>query len=107
MKALTDQLIVLYESPEMVAERNGLLQLSNEARRNLQRGKTRIITAGEPPPDIIRHGLVVASGYQGINEGDTILYNKHDADEFEEDRKTYYRIHGSKALAKVMHTSTN
>lgn len=103
MKAPLGRVIVLYKSPDMASENEfGFYELSEEARRNMMRGKTRIIRSDDPPPDIIRNGVVVASSSREVGTGWTVLFNKHDGDAFELGRCTYYSIPTEFIKARVL-----
>ena len=90
--ALKGNVIVRYETPAEVEEHRGILRLSEKARRDLERGKNRILRVNEPPPDIVRAGVVVSTGTERCREGQRIYFNKHDADEFDHGNKIFYRV---------------
>ncbi len=93
LKALKDNVILLYTSPPATIKReSGLIVLSEEFRRGMTRGKDKVISADNPPPDIFRVGKVISSGAIWIGENRMVWFNRHDAFPFEYDDKQYYKI---------------
>lgn len=98
-KALKDNVILLYTSPPATIKRkDGLIVLSEEFRRDMIRGKSKMISADNPPPDIIRKGKVVSSGAIYIGENRLVFFNRHDGDLFKYGDKIYYRLPVDKIL---------
>jgi len=93
LQALDGFAIVEYQEPDTYVNIGGLFHPSEATRRRLLKQKDqKEFRADAPPPDIIRCGTLVSGFILGLEQGARIFFNKHDADQFEYDGKTYYRL---------------
>lgn len=87
MKALKGQSIILYTPQDLYEDKGGFFLPSQEKLRdNLRKvGKKNL---NDPPPDIIRKGVVISGDFEGM----IVFFNKHDAQHFTYNEQEYYRV---------------
>lgn len=92
--------ILEYQPPQDWETTDGIVLPSEGMMRHMLKSKvSKVLDIDAPPPDIHRFGRYVSGDIRELSPGDFVYFNRHDADEFEHEKKTYYRIKNTNALA--------
>ena len=100
MRTIKGYSILSYTPPEEWAGDGIVLPSASMMRQYLKSAGDKTIQAGDTPPDVYRYGELVAGDLE-VPSGYLVCFNRHDAEEFEYEGRTYYRINNLNALAYV------
>ena len=92
LKALKGYTLIEYVAPPAYQEIAGGFFVPSEivTREFIRQKGKKTFDVNDKLPDIYRKGTVVSS--KAVQEGCVVYFNKHDADFFEFEGKSYYRI---------------
>ena len=101
IKATLEHTIIAYEpQDDYVKSESGIaIPTELERRRVLRKDGNKTFDADDPPPDIIREGIVEDS--KTYAKGTKVFFNKHDGYQVIHEEKIYYSVQDKLILAYV------